>query len=295
MAALEAPLLAVLRCPACRGGLEPPGGQGVLACRACGARYACREGTPILLEAGTARELIEARERFYAREIRAPRLALLARRLAPPKVCAWGREGAAVRAALSEAVPAGRPPVGLNIGHAGPRAAPWVYNADIGPYPGVDVVLDALRLPVGDGTLDAVLCFRVIEHVRDPARLVAEVHRALRPGARAHFVVPFLEPYHLAPADYFRASEDGVRELFRGFEDLRVEVAAGPSATLAWVLMEWLSVGLPGSGHPLVYGAAKAFWGWVLYPLRWLDAWFRRRPRSAKVANSFYVCARKPR
>ncbi len=37
-------------------------------------------------------------------------------------------------------------------------------------------------LPFGDGSFDCVISFQVIEHIKDDARLVAEVKRVLRPG-----------------------------------------------------------------------------------------------------------------
>lgn len=44
------------------------------------------------------------------------------------------------------------------------------------------VVGDVLRLPFRDGGFDAAVCLEVIEHVPDPALLVAELARVLRPG-----------------------------------------------------------------------------------------------------------------
>ncbi|GAA1952277.1 methyltransferase domain-containing protein [Kitasatospora viridis] len=43
---------------------------------------------------------------------------------------------------------------------------------------------DALALPLGDGEADLVRCERVLQHLTDPARAVAEIARVLRPGGR---------------------------------------------------------------------------------------------------------------
>jgi SAM-dependent methyltransferase len=40
------------------------------------------------------------------------------------------------------------------------------------------------RLPVDDGTFDIVVSYDVMEHVEDPAKMLSEVYRALRPGGR---------------------------------------------------------------------------------------------------------------
>lgn len=41
---------------------------------------------------------------------------------------------------------------------------------------------DALRLPFGDATMDAVLCFGILPHLGDPGRAVRELWRVLRPA-----------------------------------------------------------------------------------------------------------------
>jgi arsenite methyltransferase len=43
---------------------------------------------------------------------------------------------------------------------------------------------DATALPVDDAGFDAALCVQVLEYVRDPSAVLAELHRALRPGGR---------------------------------------------------------------------------------------------------------------
>jgi len=56
---------------------------------------------------------------------------------------------------------------------------------------GVDFKLaTAERLPFSDGELDFVWIFDVLEHVDDPAKVLREVARVLRPGGGFHIVLP---------------------------------------------------------------------------------------------------------
>jgi SAM-dependent methyltransferase len=48
----------------------------------------------------------------------------------------------------------------------------------------------AERLPFGDGELDFVWIFDVLEHVADPELVLREVARVLKPGGRFHIVLP---------------------------------------------------------------------------------------------------------
>jgi len=48
----------------------------------------------------------------------------------------------------------------------------------------------AEHLPFGDGELDAVWIFDVLEHVDSPEKVLSEVARVLRPGGRFHIVLP---------------------------------------------------------------------------------------------------------
>jgi len=46
------------------------------------------------------------------------------------------------------------------------------------------------KLPWADGSMDAVTCMHVVEHLRDPAPLLRETARVLKPGGRAYFETP---------------------------------------------------------------------------------------------------------
>jgi SAM-dependent methyltransferase len=57
-------------------------------------------------------------------------------------------------------------------------------------------VFDGIALPADDGSFDGVYCKQVLEHVRDPAPLLAEVARVLRPGGSFAGSTSQLEPFH---------------------------------------------------------------------------------------------------
>lgn len=79
-----------------------------------------------------------------------------------------------------------------------------------------DVFGDGARLPFSDASLDGVTCLEVLEHVPDPAVVIAEIARVLRPGGRAWVSMPFLYPVHDAPFDFQRYTSHGMhRDLTR--------------------------------------------------------------------------------
>jgi SAM-dependent methyltransferase len=56
---------------------------------------------------------------------------------------------------------------------------------------GVDYrVSDAARLPYEDNSFDAVMVFDVLEHVPDPASVINEIARVLKPGGIFHGFIP---------------------------------------------------------------------------------------------------------
>ncbi len=85
-------------------------------------------------------------------------------------------------------------------------------------YSNLDVQGDLEAIPLRDSCIDRVLCMVVLEHTRNPARVLREFARVMRQGAELHLVVPFLWEEHQLPHDYHRFTRYGVRLLFEALQ-----------------------------------------------------------------------------
>jgi SAM-dependent methyltransferase len=178
----------------------------------------------------------------------------------------------------------------LFLGGAGAVAPKSFLNVDVTPFSGVDVVADIEQLPFADHSVAAIECDAVLEHVRTPARAIAECLRVLRPGGFMHVVVPFCHPFHAYPDDYQRWTLEGLKLILGDFEIVDVGFRTGPTATLLVFLLEYIKVASPKDFKKLSY----VLCGWILWPLRYLDLWLNRRPDAQLLANHIYALVRKP-
>jgi len=69
------------------------------------------------------------------------------------------------------------------------------------------VQAEAGMLPFPDDRFDTVICSELLEHVPDPVRVVAEIHRVLKPDGIALICVPFNSRIHGDPYDYGRYTD----------------------------------------------------------------------------------------
>ena len=109
---------------------------------------------------------------------------------------------------------------------------------------------DGGRMPFPDGTFDAVVCFQVIEHVRDDAAFVAELGRVVKSGGslilttpnRTYRLKPGQKPWNPFHVREYHATELGAL-LGRSFRNVTVwgirgrdAVQAIELARVAWAL-----------------------------------------------------------
>ena len=154
-------------------------------------------------------------------------------------------------------------------------------------YARLDAVADLAALPFPDGAFDLALNIVTLEHVRDPARVTAELGRVLRPGGALLLIVPHEWEEHQTPHDYFRYTQYGIRHLLAqaGLEPTAITPAGGFFRLLARRCLNALQF-FPG---PLVLVGALLFApAGLLLPL--LEPLDRRRNFTLG-----YICtARKP-
>jgi SAM-dependent methyltransferase len=137
--------------------------------------------------------------------------------------------------------------VGVDLGVGD---AAWDYGR-------LQAVADLAALPFRDASFDACVSIVTLEHVKEPARALGEIARALKPGAGVLVVVPQEWEVHQAPHDYWRFTRHGIRHLLQeaGFQEVRIEPVGGFFRLLARRLANGMQV-VP---RPLLPVAALLF------------------------------------
>lgn len=124
----------------------------------------------------------------------------------------------------------------LDLGCGGSRYSryfPRRVGLDLTFGRGVQVIADAHHLPLRSACFPCVLSTEMLEHAREPHRVVEEIRRVLEPGGTVVLTTRFLFPVHEAPFDYFRFTRFGLAHLFRAFADVTIQPDTGPVESLA--------------------------------------------------------------
>jgi SAM-dependent methyltransferase len=109
--------------------------------------------------------------------------------------------------------------VGVDLAVGDPQ---WNYGK-------LDAIADLSQLPFRADTFDACINIVTLEHVTNPAAVVSELARALRPGGRLLVIVPHEWEVHQSPHDYFRYTRHGMQKLLEqaGLADIQISPAGG--------------------------------------------------------------------
>jgi SAM-dependent methyltransferase len=152
----------------------------------------------------------------------------------------------------------------LDVG-CGSKKWPGAVGLDISEDTDADVVhdLNEFPYPLQDDSFDQVLMQDVLEHVRDPIRVMDELHRVCRPGGRIQLRTPhfssmlaYSDPTH---THYFSA--EAIRTLaeprFSHYTTVRMRVV---HVTIdLWFPFRVLGVGFLVRRFPIQYESYLAF------------------------------------
>ena len=212
----------IVRCPACYAPvvLQNPD----ILCQGCGTAYRFEGPCPVLMTAEDRRHLNEflgqhARQTVPA--IQTP----LRRKFFPPGPCHDPRRPERLKR-LWQRFPLGS--VVLDVGAQNARLREDIITLDLAPFDGVDLVGNALRMPLASDSVDLIINTGVLEHVENVEKVVAEFHRVLRPGGVVYTEIPFMQGYHPDPTDFQRLTYQGLRRTFEAFVVEEMEVSSGP-------------------------------------------------------------------
>ena len=181
----------------------------------------------------------------------------------------------------------------LDLGAGTQRRAPNVINLEIEATPEVDLIADGHSLPFPNGTFDAVISEAVLEHVRAPTQVVAEIYRVLKPGGTICIAVPFLQGYHASPHDYQRWTHTGIVELCAAFSEMESGPCAGPTTALHWIFREYVGL-LCSFGSLLLAKAISLLVGWLTFPFLLLDLPLSFHKDAHILASAVYFVGKKP-
>ncbi|MDT8411454.1 MAG: class I SAM-dependent methyltransferase [Vicingaceae bacterium] len=104
----------------------------------------------------------------------------------------------------------------------------WQNTIHKNPF--LDIETDINQpLPIENENFDTVILSDVLEHIRKPEELIAEIHRIMKPNGKFMLNVPFFYWLHEQPFDYFRYTKFALQSMLEdaGFKVLKLEPMGG--------------------------------------------------------------------
>ncbi|WP_099464660.1 class I SAM-dependent methyltransferase [Parabacteroides provencensis] len=102
----------------------------------------------------------------------------------------------------------------------------------------VDLVCDAIDIPLENESFDTIISTQVLEHVFDTKKCISESFRLLKPNGVYIISVPLVWPIHLAPYDFHRFTKYGIKNYLEeaGFRDIEIYSNGGKWAMIGQMI-----------------------------------------------------------
>lgn len=109
-------------------------------------------------------------------------------------------------------------------------------NLEYSRYEEPDLYGDGMALPFRSNSIDFVYTAAVLEHVRNPLKMGAEIHRVLKPGGRVLAAGAFMQPVHSEGQHFFNITPYGIELIFEAFQTKRVWWEPSFTYTMDWLI-----------------------------------------------------------
>ncbi|MBL1221994.1 class I SAM-dependent methyltransferase [Chryseobacterium sp. L7] len=185
----------------------------------------------------------------------------------------------------------GKNVVALNLGSGSSDLGEDLLNVDLLPYENVDIICDIENIPFKDNSVDYIINIAVLEHVPNPQKVIAEIHRILKPGGKIYCFIPFMQPFHASPYDFQRFTYEGMKHQFKEFKILNLK-PIGPTSGMLWVVQEWFALVFSFGIKPL-HTILYLLFMVLTFPIKFLDVLLQYYPMSKNVASGFSIHAEK--
>ena len=172
---------------------------------------------------------------------------------------------------------------GVNILQSKPEIT--MVETDVSFGARTSLICDAHDTPFKNGTFDGVIAQAVLEHVVDPFRCVAEIHRVLKPSGLVYAETPFMQQVHAGRYDFLRFTHLGHRRLFRNFDEIDSGTCVGPATALLWSVQYFLTSFVSSKAARLTLIGISSL---ALFWLKYLDYFIINTPGSLDAASGYY-------
>ena len=168
-----------------------------------------------------------------------------------------------------------------------------LLSIDIDAETKPDVVADAHDLHmIPTDSADGVFTSSVLEHVRDPWKVVSEIERILKPGGVVHIGMPFVFRFHADPDDFWRTSYKGIDLLCQRFDKIYSGYSRGPASCMADLIVHFLAL-LFSFNRKVMYGVLIDLFTWLLFWIKYADRWMGKHPQAYVIHAAVYFIGRK--
>jgi SAM-dependent methyltransferase len=286
----------LLRCPACRSQVQQEGELYRCIDAGCGKVFPIVDGVPIFID--EASSLFSVGDIVQARAEVSSSWGQIRRRWVPSVAANWPAPGnyrhfaeiVLRRAARPRVLVVGGRILGRGMEELAGHPQIELVESDVFFGPRTSLLCDAHQIPFADGSFDGVIVQAVLEHVLDPQRCVAEVHRVLAEDGLVYAETAFMQQVHEGRYDFCRFTHLGHRRLFRAFAEIDSGVACGPGMALAWSLRYFLlSFARSRRGRAGLTALASYAFFWLKY----LDRYLVGRGAATDAASACYFLGRR--